>query len=235
MNFLSLPPIDDDVLEDSNFESSMLLPASEFQNSLDSRRNSKGANNPTSSNLSRRSFLKGLAAVGVGAALGSVIPSAQAQQFQEAFWSQPRALKIYRPVLRKHVHAVYWQNNHIHMPGYIEICNAMKDQRANVAVAMDIRLLDLLCAMQAWLAFHGYKEPTQINSGYRTSGSNSRLEGAARNSMHIQAKALDVVFPGLPVSYIGKLAKHYQGGGVGFYVSSGFVHIDTGRVRTWSK
>lgn len=189
-----------------------------------------------SSAISRRGFLKGAASLGLGIAGSSLIGNALAQSrplVQEAFWFKPRVLKLYRPVLRKSVNAVYFQNNQVYMPGYIEICNALKDHRANKAVAMDIQLLNLLCAMQAWLGHYGYHEPIQVNSGYRTESSNSRLEGAARNSMHIQAKAVDIVFPGLPVSYIGQLAKHYQGGGVGFYFSSGFVHVDTGRIRTW--
>lgn len=179
--------------------------------------------------LSRRAFLGGLVAAPLA---GLIVPEAQAQPV-DAFWSQPRVLHLYRPALKKQVRTVYWQNNQVNMAGYREICELLKDQRAGVAVAMDIRLLDLLCAMQAWVAYYGFKDPIQVNSGYRTLQTNSRLEGAAKNSMHLQGKAADVVFPGLPTSYIGRLASHYAGGGVGFYYSSGFVHVDTGRQRSW--
>ncbi len=181
--------------------------------------------------LSRRAFLGGL----IAAPLATLwTPDAQAQPV-ESFWNQPRVLDLYRPALRKRVRTVYWHNNQVHMPGYRELCELLKDQRAGVAYAIDIRLLDLLCAMQAWVAYYGFKDPIQVNSGYRTLQTNSRLEGAAKNSMHLQGKAADVVFPGLPTSYIGKLASHYAGGGVGFYYSSGFVHVDTGRRRFWSQ
>lgn len=179
--------------------------------------------------LSRRAFLGGLAAAPLA---GLWTPDAQAKPV-DAFWSQPRVLDLYRPALKKRVRQVYWHNNQVNMAGYREICELLKDQRAGVAVAMDVRLLDLLCAMQAWVAYYGFKDPIQINSGYRTQQTNSRLEGAAKNSMHLQGKAADIVFPGLPTSYIGKLAGHYAGGGVGFYYSSGFVHVDTGRQRSW--
>ena len=171
----------------------------------------------------------------VAAPLASLwIPEAPAQP-TEQFWLQPRVLDLYRPVLRKRVRTVYWQNGQVNLAGYHEICHLLKDQRANMAYAMDLRLLDLLCAMQAWVRHYGYHDPIQVNSGYRTAQSNSRLEGAAKNSMHIQGKAADIVFPGLPTSYVGKLASHYAGGGVGFYYSSGFIHVDTGRRRSWVK
>ena len=152
---------------------------------------------------------------------------------QENFWNKPRSLDIYRPVLKKRVNAVYWHNGQIYMPGYREICEALKDQRANVAAAMDPRLLDLLCAMQAWVRYYGFNDPIQINSGYRTEASNSKIEGAARHSMHIRAQAVDCVFPGLPTSYVGQLAHRYQAGGVGFYLDKDFIHVDTGRQRVW--
>lgn len=171
----------------------------------------------------------------VAAPLASLwTPDTQAQP-TEQFWLQPRVLDLYRPVLRKRVRTVYWQNGQVNLAGYHEICHLLKDQRANQAYAMDLRLLDLLCAMQAWVRHYGYHDPIQVNSGYRTAQSNSRLEGAAKNSMHIQGKAADIVFQGLPTSYVGKLASHYAGGGVGFYYSSGFIHVDTGRRRSWVK
>lgn len=177
---------------------------------------------------SRRRWLGALALGSVGACLPSLAPA-------NDFWEQPRFLDIYRPVLNKRVRAYYWHQGAVHQPGYREICLAMKDHRADQAFAMDLRLLDLLCAMQAWVRHYGYTQPIQVNSGYRTPGTNSRLEGAAKHSMHLQGKAADIVFPGLPTDYIGKLASHYAGGGVGFYYGSGFIHVDTGRRRSWVK
>lgn len=182
-------------------------------------------------NPGRRALLAGLLA----APIVGLAPAPAAAQAMERFWAQPRVLDIYRPILRKRVKTVYWQNGQVHMPGYHALCHALKDHRADVAFAMDLRLLDLLCAMQAWVAYYGFKDPIQINSGYRTARSNSQLEGAARNSMHLHGRAVDLVFPGLPTAYVGKLAAHYAGGGVGFYFDKGFIHVDTGRRRFWRK
>ena len=184
------------------------------------------------SRLSRRQFLKGLGALGAGALLGGLsLPS----HAQEAFWSQPRVLDLYRPRTNERVRAVYWQNGALEPNGYRQFCNLLRDVQAGLVVQMDPRLLDLLCAMQAWVSHYGYKSPIHITSGYRSPKTNSGLEGAARNSMHMYGKAADIRFPGLPPSYLGKLAQRYAGGGVGFYVSSNFVHVDTGRVRTWGR
>ena len=177
-------------------------------------------------NVSRRQFLGALAAVPL---LAFADRPAIAN---DAFWAQPRTLDLYRPALKKRVQAVYWHQGRV-APGYAEICQVLKDHRADVAAPMDLRLLDLLCAMQAWVRYYGYRDPLQVNSGYRTVHNNARLEGAARHSMHTKAKAADIVFPGLPTSYVGKLATHYAGGGVGFYQDRGFIHVDTGRRRFW--
>jgi uncharacterized protein YcbK (DUF882 family) len=51
--------------------------------------------------------------------------------------------------------------------------------------------------------------------------------------MHIEGKAVDVRFFGRDLKMVRHLAKDLQWGGVGYYPWSGFVHLDTGPVRTW--
>jgi uncharacterized protein YcbK (DUF882 family) len=46
-------------------------------------------------------------------------------------------------------------------------------------------------------------------------------------------KATDIHMPGVSLENLHRAALSMQGGGVGFYPKDGFVHIDTGRVRTW--
>lgn len=165
-------------------------------------------------------------------------PSSQTYSSQTdlEFWSRPRALKLVRNQTGELCETVYWRDGSIDQNGYRQLCWLFRDLRSNNAVAaIDPRLFDLICAMQAWVSHHGFSKPFRVTSGYRTAQSNSRLEGAARNSMHLYGKAVDIIFPDLPVSYLGRLAQHYAGGGVGFYPDSGFVHVDTGRVRSWGR
>jgi uncharacterized protein YcbK (DUF882 family) len=46
-------------------------------------------------------------------------------------------------------------------------------------------------------------------------------------------KAADIRVPGVKLDTLRAAARSLQLGGVGFYPSSNFVHVDTGRVRYW--
>ena len=62
---------------------------------------------------------------------------------------------------------------------------------------------------------------------------NKRSSGVAKRSYHMQGKAIDVRLPGFDSSQLRKAAISLKGGGVGYYSSSNFVHLDVGRVRYW--
>ena len=49
----------------------------------------------------------------------------------------------------------------------------------------------------------------------------------------MEGKAIDVRLPGVPLAELRDAAKSLAAGGVGYYPSEQFVHIDTGRVRSW--
>jgi hypothetical protein len=65
----------------------------------------------------------------------------------------------------------------------------------------------------------------------------SRSGGVARTSLHMQGKAMDFSLPGANVADVRAAALRIQGGGVGYYPSSGiaFVHMDVGSVRHWPR
>jgi uncharacterized protein YcbK (DUF882 family) len=100
--------------------------------------------------------------------------------------------------------------------------------------AIDVRLLDLLHRVQAAV---GSTRPFDVISGYRSPASNRMLAestaGVARRSLHMEGKAIDVRLPGLPLAELRRAGLTLQGGGVGYYPDSGFVHLDVGRVRAW--
>jgi uncharacterized protein YcbK (DUF882 family) len=76
--------------------------------------------------------------------------------------------------------------------------------------------------------------------GYRTPWSNEFLRGrgkdtgVAKNSQHIQAKAIDIRVPGVATRNLRDAALSLQAGGVGYYPVSQFVHVDVGPVRQWT-
>lgn len=217
--------------------------------------------NDTLADISRRRFILGGLSLSAALAMGGRSAYAQAARITEFgpgqpgpapdptratssqrtpsdsfnFWDQPRVLRLRHARTGERYEEAYWRNGGLDPTGYARICHFLRDDRANKSIQIDQRLLDLLCAMQAWVSYYGFTKPFIVTSGYRTPQTNDRLEGAARNSMHLKGRAVDLVFPDLPVNYMGQLAQHYSAGGVGFYPSSGFIHVDTGNIRTWRR
>jgi uncharacterized protein YcbK (DUF882 family) len=83
----------------------------------------------------------------------------------------------------------------------------------------------------------GSNKILHVISGYRSPETNKMLAaqsgGVAKHSMHLDGKAIDIRMPGTELKQVHKAALAAKGGGVGYYEKSQFVHMDTGRVRTW--
>jgi uncharacterized protein YcbK (DUF882 family) len=183
--------------------------------------------------MDRREFLGALAAAPVSQYLEVPIVG-------QDFWSRPRTLDLQRKDTNERFAMTYWQNGSVDYDGYKKACEMMRDAHVGEVVQMDMRLLDLICATQAWIKYYGYNVPFLIHSAYRSKRTNQRIEGAAKDSKHMYGQAVDFTVPGVPAEYMGKLAQYFlktdgKGGGVGFYQSSQFTHMDTGvgRERIW--
>lgn len=111
----------------------------------------------------------------------------------------------------------------------------LRDYRTGDIFPIESRLFDLLHE----LALAAGREPRyEIISGYRSPATNAMLaettDGVSSNSLHTEGRAIDVRLVGLPAIALRDLALARQAGGVGYYPVSDFVHLDTGRVRSWS-
>lgn len=173
----------------------------------------------------RRRFLQGLAGVAAATVLPAFGQSAD-------FWSLPRELWLYRPATGEQVRAVYWADGQLVVDGYVQICRLLRDVQAGAAVQFDLVTLDIARGVYGWLRANGIDKPLIINSGFRTVHTNAH-EGGVRNSFHTKAQALDLRIDGVSSESIGRFGQYLAGGGVGFYPSKGFTHLDRGRVRTW--
>jgi uncharacterized protein YcbK (DUF882 family) len=148
--------------------------------------------------------------------------------------STPRALAIDNVHTGERIRTVYYENGQ-YIPGALQEINYFfRDYRANEVKPIDPRLLDLLHTIHQTL---DTSQPFNLISGYRTPATNAMLaarsEGVARHSMHIEGRAADINVPDRQLSILQRVALALQFGGVGYYPQSGFVHVDTGRVRHW--
>jgi uncharacterized protein YcbK (DUF882 family) len=110
----------------------------------------------------------------------------------------------------------------------------LRDHRTNQAHAIDPALLDALWALRRRV---GSGVRLHVVSGYRSPETNAMLQrtepGVARGSYHVQGRALDFFLPDRQLRQVRRAAVGLQFGGVGYYPASGFVHVDSGPVRSW--
>lgn len=115
-----------------------------------------------------------------------------------------------------------------------EIIHFLRDFRTGDTHPIDYRLLDTLCSLQKECGSSGTFE---VISGYRSPATNKKLRnssnGVAKKSLHMAGRAIDIRLSGVPTRKLRAKACSLQRGGVGYYAKSDFIHLDTGRVRTW--
>lgn len=131
--------------------------------------------------------------------------------------------------------ADYYVDGGYHADSLAALDRLLRDHRTGAVAAIDHRLYDLLHE----LATLAGREPSyEVISGYRSPQTNAALSarssGVARHSLHMDGQAIDVRLTGFATDRLRDLALRLQLGGVGYYRQSDFLHLDTGRVRTWA-
>lgn len=115
-----------------------------------------------------------------------------------------------------------------------EINYLLRDFRTDDIHPIDTALLDQLFDLKQTL---GLNKPFHIISGYRSPFTNAQLHkhsnGVAEHSFHMQGMAIDIRVEGVSSKTIRNAALTMAQGGVGYYPRSNFVHLDSGRFRTW--
>jgi uncharacterized protein YcbK (DUF882 family) len=115
-----------------------------------------------------------------------------------------------------------------------EITHLLRDFRTAEIHAIDVKLLDTLTVLRKRFGGRGRFD---VISGYRSPQTNEMLRdrstGVAKNSLHMYGRAIDVRLTGIETKSLRDAAVALRRGGVGYYAKSDFVHLDTGRFRTW--
>jgi uncharacterized protein YcbK (DUF882 family) len=130
--------------------------------------------------------------------------------------------------------AVYWHDGQYQPEVLLQLNHLLRDFRTNEVHAMDPALFDLLFDLRTKV---GSDRAFQVISAYRSPQTNAMLrhssQGVAEHSLHLQGKAIDVRLESFPTARLAEVARSLRRGGVGYYRTSDFVHVDTGRVRYW--
>jgi uncharacterized protein YcbK (DUF882 family) len=165
---------------------------------------------------------------------GIVLAGLTAPRFALATVSSPRVLSF------RHLHT--GETLHVDYDGIqgpspdvlSQLHHLMRDFRTDEVHPIDPKLLDILSAIQAKTET---SKPFEIISAYRSPKTNAMLRsksnGVAKRSLHMQGRAIDIRLPGIDTKHLRALAVDLKVGGVGYYGKSNFVHLDTGRFRTW--
>jgi uncharacterized protein YcbK (DUF882 family) len=179
--------------------------------------------------LSRRNFIGLMLGAGMwGLSSKSVFAAIEELTMRE------RSLALYNPHTKDSFNGVYWRNGKYVTDAIKNINHIMRDFHAHDIKQIDTHLMDLLSTISLKLK---PEKPFHVISGYRSPETNAKLrkrgKGAAKNSYHIQGKAVDIRLPGYRTSELRRTAYKLKGGGVGYYPHQGFVHIDVGPIRYW--
>ena len=130
-----------------------------------------------------------------------------------------------------------WTHEELPVPGTVEAerFDALaRCHYTNQATHMDPRLIDVLTRVAGKFS----ARRIEVVSGYRSPKYNLMLRKkghqVARDSQHTHGNAVDFFIPHVTTQQLQAWAKAQKLGGVGIYLESGFVHMDTGPIRFWS-
>jgi uncharacterized protein YcbK (DUF882 family) len=145
-----------------------------------------------------------------------------------------RQLDFYHTHTKETLTVVYHDGNS-YIPAALEqINNFLSDFRNGAVHPIDTATLDILFRLRAHF---GGSDTFEIISAYRSPETNAMLRSkgrdVAKRSLHMEGKAIDVRLRRVDTAHLRDTAIKLQLGGVGYYRDSNFIHVDSGRVRTW--
>lgn len=175
--------------------------------------------------LSRRAFTLGCAA-------GLCLPWSATRGSTKMVYPD-RSLSLHNVHTDEQENITYWADGHYLESGLNRISWLLRDFRTGDVKSIDPRLMNILYLLSRKVD----SKSVLVLSGFRSKKTNEMLrkttEGVARRSFHMAGRAIDIRIPRVESVDVQKAALRLGGGGVGYYPSSNFVHLDTGPVRTW--
>lgn len=176
----------------------------------------------------RRRFLLRAGVATAGLILGPELARAAAKK--------DRLLMMTNPHTGEKIRTIYWTPS----DGYIReslasVSHFMRDFRQNQVKAIDPALLDIVHAISLNIGTH---RKFEVMSGYRSPKTNRMLarrsKNVAKKSYHMRGKAMDFQVKNISSKNLRKIALALKAGGVGYYPGANYIHVDSGKVRTWT-
>lgn len=166
---------------------------------------------------------------------GAALPLARPAAALPADLARGRSLSFDHTHTGEHLSLVYARGERYLPDALGSLDHFMRDHYSGEVGRMDPQLFDLLHRLRTTL---GSDTPFQVISAYRCADTNTRLRntrdgGVAKRSLHMDGKAIDIRIAGIGLADLRDAALALQLGGVGYYPREQFVHVDTGRVRSW--
>ncbi len=185
---------------------------------------------PGTQHISRRRFLQGLT-------YGTLALATAPKLTQAAFMNYGhKTLALEHHHTGESLEITYYSQGRYIYGALDEVSYLLRDYHTGEVRSIDPALLDQLYDVKLLL---GANKPFHVVSGYRSPETNANLRrhsrGVARQSLHMSGKAIDIRMEGISARTIRDAALSLQRGGVGFYPSENFVHLDTGSIRTWHR
>ena len=191
-----------------------------------------GISDPIADLLQRQADLpEGMPAEGVPfqaapvtAPVSAVRPAGRAQRW----------LKLHNIHTQEKLEAVYYEKGE-YVPDAVQALDkVLRDYRTGDVYSMHPDLFDTLADLAQKTET---KSHFQVISGYRSPKTNAMLHErsgqVAKRSLHMDGKAIDIYLEDVALDRVRAAALDLGRGGVGYYPTSNFVHVDVGPVRRW--
>jgi uncharacterized protein YcbK (DUF882 family) len=150
-----------------------------------------------------------------------------------------RTIYLYHAHRKDSIAATFRVNGHYDAAALKQLNWFLRDWRNDEETKMDPRLFDVLWEAYRGAGRMGPNDPVTVLSAYRCPATNAMLRRrshrVAEHSQHMLGKAMDTTIPGLSMEQLREIGMRMQRGGVGYYPTLNFVHLDVGGVRHWPR
>jgi uncharacterized protein YcbK (DUF882 family) len=149
-----------------------------------------------------------------------------------------KSISLYNNATAERFNEIFSADGKYDIDALVRLSYFLRDYNVNEVYPIDINIIEFLHTVQS---VSDKKYEFLANSGYRSQITQQRLLNmpnsiAAQDSFHPKGMAIDISQhknAKIGLRDLSEYARSTELGGVGYYPSRGFMHLDSGRVRSW--